>query len=221
MAHLHSYTSKSPSNYSFVPVVDAASPAVATAETFEVPVAVSISMSIELLCSEPCLDLEAAAAVVLSDVGATLRVFHAVADECGGSAAVPFRISECIVLLGKSGLLRAFTPAYTRVTAVQSSFLQRCLNIALAARTVAVAFPGVELEQAYMAGMLSELAQFPAVFPEWRIAGRNPVEVLTQEWALPVSLAGCLSGEEGSEAGLLSRVVAIAREAVTLDMSQR
>ena len=193
-------------------------------ESSLIPALPETLLRLELLCGQETLDLESAAIVVASDLGATIRVLQLAAQECELQLS---RIYECVAAIGKLGLRLLVDSSPVGLTALQTRFLDHCRTVAEAARTVAPGFPGVAQDDAYLAGLFHELDAMPQIFSDWRLtkemdqSREKVVEYLAVNWSLPIFARGLrpVSLKANHYADLVATVVAVAHEVVKLEQS--
>jgi hypothetical protein len=158
-----------------------------------VPVLSSTVLSLEMLLDAIYVDIGAAAACVLSDVGASIQVLNWTSRDYDAGASLPKRIVECIAgldlreflshLCGRTMMSRA---EYAPVLAVWD----RCQQVAQNAYIAAESIDGISPDDAYLAGLLDDRGAIADVLG-WPGQGRKAVSaghVLASEQLLPSSV---------------------------------
>ena len=171
-----------------------------------VPVLPATKLQLDLLLSEPACDLQLVTEVVLSDVGATLQLLRASAQQRAGSDRRSGRVDDCVLNLGRSGLRRILTatlrPARETCVLAARQLWQRGQLTASLARIMASRFARISPEQAHLAGLLHEFGRIPGVLG-WRVPGLDLGDAtavgrtLLREWQLPAYLAPTLLPASG------------------------
>lgn len=167
------------------------------------PTLLATRLQMELLLGERCVDLRAAAGILLNDLGATLAIFARAGEEIGGP--LPERLEDCLALLCTEVWMEAVCgDAVERIASTApelnnlTAFWEHGRLLAYAAWTVAGTSDDVCPEQAYLVGLLHEAGRLPALLG-WESgaphAHRSPaaerrrpdsvLEPLPQSWYLP------------------------------------
>jgi hypothetical protein len=127
----------------------------------ELPVMSSTVLGLEILLNEPCIDLGAVSELILSDVGATLHILRLVGHEYETATEHPSRMADCLASLDAGAWFetiaaRAFPcdADHRALTALWS----HCRLVAQYAQLVAESIQGVSPEEAYLVGLLHEIA---------------------------------------------------------------
>jgi hypothetical protein len=171
-----------------------------------VPVLPTTLLQLDLLLSQPTLDLNGIVAVLLSDIGATLQVLRKAARCLAKSNARAGDLDDCVVHLGRLGLRHAMSSPVPSEECPQSEKV-RCLwrrarITASLAQTIASRFPEIPPKQARLAGLLHETGCLPLILG-WRLTGidlEDSVAVggaLVREWQLPEFLTPTRLGSHG------------------------
>lgn len=137
--------------------------------SWRAPVLPSTLLCLQMLLTQPCLDLRAATNLLRRDPGAVLRLYALVAEECPDCADRPERLEDCIASVGISELARALQTgsegaaedAAHRHHAQLMHFAQHALAIAEYAEMVAASLALCE-DRAYLVGLLHALGGLPA-----------------------------------------------------------
>jgi hypothetical protein len=127
----------------------------------EVPVMAATVLGLEMLLNGPCIDLKLVSDVILSDVGATIHVLRLVGREYETAAEHPSRMADCLASLEAGAWFEAIAahtfpcdPEHASVTALW----HHCRLVARYAQLVAESIDGVSPEEAYLVGLLHEIA---------------------------------------------------------------
>jgi len=191
------------------------------------PVLPETMLQVDLLLSQPTLDLAAIVEAISGDVGATLQVLRAAA----GGAMYPVRqdihTGDCVVQLGRKGLRRALSRMLPSGTASTSGeirqFWQQAEIAAELSRLLAKSFPQIQLEEAHMAGLLHRMGRLPMILG-WVVEGIDLADSITvgramaAEWGVPLVVASTLHSSDnvGSSAAALNRIVTAAWNTATV-----
>ncbi len=169
-----------------------------------VPVLSSTVLSLEMLLDQIHVNIGAAAACVLSDVGASIQILSRASREYEAGASLPERIVECIAgldlreflsdLCGRTMTSRA---EYAPVLAVWD----RCRQVAQNAYIAAESIDGISPDDAYLAGLLDDRGAIADVLG-WRGQGRKAASVghlLASEKLLPASVQPAFEGSRSTK----------------------
>lgn len=130
----------------------------------DVPVMSATVLGLEMLLHEPCIDLRLASELVLSDVGATLRILRLVGNEYEFATEPLCRMGDCLASLDAGTWFDAIS---ARTLACDhehaSSLWYHCRLVAQYAQLVAESLDGVSPEEAYLVGLLHEIETIPKV----------------------------------------------------------
>jgi hypothetical protein len=130
----------------------------------QVPAMASTVLGLEMLLSEPVIDLQLASDLVLSDVGATLQVLRL----CGCEAMEerPVRMGDCLASLEARAwfeAISAHTFACDRENSETTAVWNHCRLIAQYSRIIAEGSRHVSPDEAYMVGLLYGVGALPSV----------------------------------------------------------
>ena len=188
-----------------------------------VPVLPATRLQLDLLLAQPGLNLQAIVGVILSDVGASLQVMRALSR---GGSCIPLRggrIDDCVIHLGRKGLRSAISSTLLMTAgpgkeAVQQLWTRAKLTAELA-KIMAARVPQLSPSDAYLAGLLHEVARIPALLgwksDEFDVYDTAAVgRAMASEWGLPAFVGPTLLLSSGSlqPVSRLHRVVALAWE---------
>ena len=129
-----------------------------------VPVMSATVLGLEILLNEPCIDLRMASDLVLSDVGATLRVLRLVGKEYECANEYLSSMADCLAGLDAGTWfheISAHTFACDDDHTAVASLYHHCRLVARYARLVAESLQGVSPEEAYLVGLLHEMESLP------------------------------------------------------------
>jgi len=147
----------------------------------QVPVMSATVLGLEILLNEPSIDLGMASDLVLSDVGATLRVLRLVGKEYECATEHLSSMADCLAGLDASTWFHevsAHTFACDDDHTAVTSLYYHCRLVARYARLVAESLQGVSPDEAYLVGLLHEMETLPAALG-W------PAQDLQLEGSLP------------------------------------
>jgi hypothetical protein len=166
-------------------------PSIAGDDFPDVPVMPETLLMLDLLVQETCVDLRQMSDLVLSDVGATLQILRLAGCEYGMALGRPTRIADCIADLGLRACLNAVSSQTIGRQERQreiTAFWDHARTIANECRVLAQEMPGIDLEEAFLAGLLHGLGSLPAVLG-WREHGEADPATwglwLAEQWSLP------------------------------------
>jgi HDOD domain len=157
----------------------------------DVPVMSATVLGLEILLHEPCIDLEMASELILSDVGATIQILRLVGREYEFATEHPSRMGDCIASLDSSTWFDAISartfPCDSEHSAT-TSLWNHCRLVAQYARLVAESLEGVSSEEAYLVGLLHEIRTIPSVlgWPGGGVGDRGSVALAAMEGSLPL-----------------------------------
>jgi hypothetical protein len=161
-----------------------------------VPAMSTTALALEIMLSEPSIDLGAAAELVLSDVGATLQILRLVGGEYCAVADRPSRMTDCLSSLNASEWLQAITRrtfVCDRAHLAEAALWKRCRTIAQYAQLAAESVDSVSAEDAYLVGLFHDV---PAISKLLVGGGKSHVDLQTVEaaicGALPVYVSAAL-----------------------------
>ncbi|MGC9199479.1 MAG: HDOD domain-containing protein [Acidobacteriaceae bacterium] len=182
------------------PAVLRISPPVASwKDGWHLPVMPMTLLLAELALQQNPVDLELLSQIILGDLGATLQVLRCVDSEYPDAEEGPFRMAECIVVLGLQACMDALREG-RRLWEFKEDRRRRMVELWNRSRTVAeqarsLADRGEQIdpEQAYLVGLCSEIGNLPEVlgWPGGRHSNSNHASTgaeLAKAWALP----GCV-----------------------------
>jgi hypothetical protein len=169
----------------------------------DVPVMSATVLGLEILLYEPCIDLRMASELVLSDVGATIQILRLVGTEYEFSNDHPCRMGDCIASLDAGtwfDAISARTFACDSGYAATGALWNHCRLVAQYAQLVAESLEGVSPEEAYLVGLLHEIAIVPDILG-WRGEGHAPGESAlssAMEGSLPLFVLSALRNANDS-----------------------
>jgi hypothetical protein len=158
-----------------------------------VPVLSSTILGLEMLLDPVRIDIGAATACVLSDVGASIQILARTSKEYDAGAGLPGRIAECIAgldlrdfLSDLCGRTMACRTEYAPVIAVWD----RCRQVAQYAYIMAESIGGISPDDAYLAGLLDDRGAIAGVlgWPRRGRKGSSTGNLMAHEHLLPASL---------------------------------
>jgi HD-like signal output (HDOD) protein len=157
----------------------------------DIPAMTQTLLILELLIQEPCVDLREVSRVVLGDLGATLQILRLAGREHGHAEGRPTRIEDCIADIGLQACLKAVSAQTIakdgRRTEI-GEFWAHSREIAEYSKIVAEDMPGINPEEAYLAGLLHALGMLPTLLG-WREAGITDGALaglrIAKRWSLP------------------------------------
>lgn len=162
----------------------------------------------ELEMDEYSVDLESLSQLILSDLGATLRIFRA--GERGGSRAdeLPYRMTNCIAELGLQACREALSAPYpgSLISVKVAALWGHSREIACRARRIAEEREEVNPESAYLVGLCHAIGELPSIL-KWEGKKRG-AEDRRREGFTPVvdaSLPVCVREYLGELQGLRSK----------------
>ncbi len=186
-----------------------------------VPVLPVTRIEIDLLLSQPVLDLQAIVHVILGDVGAALQVLRIsapierIADRRTG------HIEACVLQLGRTGLRRALSvllpSGFEGRHDAAKSFWLRSRMAAEHARLLAKTRADISPNDAALASLLHEIGHLPQILG-WRATGIDLNDAaavgdsLAAEWGVPFYKTSSARLAESSERkpSAMARIVAAA-----------
>jgi hypothetical protein len=136
----------------------------------DVPVMSATVLGLQILLNEPSIDLRMVSELILSDVGATIRVLRLVGREYEAVAEHPSRMADCLASLDANAWFEAVSARTFACDAEQAAITAlwgHCRLVAQYAQLVAESIEGVSPEEAYLVGLLHEIGDLP------RILGRR------------------------------------------------
>ncbi len=174
-------------------------PAASGRDGWHLPVMPATLLLADVVVQEYAVDLERLSQIILSDLGATLKVLRLAGSEYDDAGERPFRMAECIAVLGPRAcvnelgagpMLREFQGDRRRRIA---ELWSRSRAVAQQARRIADEGGAVDPEQAYLVGLCHQLGSLPGVLG-WVGARRTASNTardgaeLARAWSLP----GCV-----------------------------
>lgn len=148
-------------------------------------------LMLDLLVQETCVDLRQMSDLVLSDLGATLQILRLAGSEYGMALDRPTRIADCIADLGLRACLNAVSSQTIGRQGRQheiAAFWDHSRMIADECRVLAQDMPGIDPEEAFLAGLLHGLGSLPAVLGWGEPGEADPATYglwLAELWSLP------------------------------------
>lgn len=157
----------------------------------DLPVMAATVLGLEMLLYEPCIDLRKASDLVLSDVGATIQTLRLVGKEFDFAGERPGRVGDCIASLDMGkwfNALSARTFACDGQHSAATAVWKHSRLIAQYAKLVAESLDLLFPEDAYLVGLLHEVAAIPAAlgWPNGGSGTSDPGALLAIEGALPM-----------------------------------
>ena len=152
------------------------------------PVMSATVLGLEMLLQEPCIDLRIASELILSDVGATLKILRLIGREYDLSADRPSRMGDCIAGLDVDDWFNAVsarTFPCDREHAAITAVWRHSRLVAQYAQLVAESLDSASPEDAYLVGLLHGIGDIPSALG-WPNCGRGGVD------------AGALASMEGT-----------------------
>ena len=131
-----------------------------------VPVMLATVLGLELLLQESSIDLNMASALVLSDVGATIKILRLIGNDYVMAGDRPKRMYECLASLDVRtwfGAVSAYTVGCDQENSATIALWKHSQSIAECAKQVAKLLPEVSPEDAYLVGLLHEIRAIPTV----------------------------------------------------------
>ena len=178
----------------------------------DVPVMLGTVLGLELLLREPCLDLRMVSEIVLSDVGATIRILGLVGREGDLGAGQPRRMGECLASLDVGvwfNVISARTFASDREHSKMTAVWKHCRLVAQYAQLVAESLEGISADEAYLVGLLHEIGAIATVleWPKDCPGRRDPAALLAMERALPLFVLAAMRSVNDPYAPLTWRFI--------------
>ena len=157
----------------------------------DVPVMLGTVLGLELLLREPCLDLQAASEIVLSDVGATIQILGLVGRSDDFAAQHPRRMVDCLASLDAGvwfAAVSARTLACDSEHAAANAVWGHCRRVAQYAQLVAESLENISADDAYLVGLLHQIGAIAAVlgWPNGNQRTRDQHSLLAMERTLPL-----------------------------------
>lgn len=156
----------------------------------EVPVLPSTVLGLELLLSEPTIDLRQTTGLILSDPGATLHTLRL----AGTDDAV--RVEDCLAALDFSAwfeMLSAHRAELGPERSQAARYWRHAVEIARHARFVAESIEQIAPDTAYLVGLFHELDTLPRLLGWTNLTGGVPLE-----GALPLALGKLVEEARGA-----------------------
>ena len=157
----------------------------------DVPVMSATVLGLEILLSEPCIDLQKASELVLSDIGATIQTLRLIGRDYDFAAELPYRMGDCIASLDLGTwfcAMSARTFAFEGLHPAATAFWKHGRLIAQYAQLVAESLDRFSSEDAYLVGLLHEVGAIPKVlgWPGGVSGASDPVALSALEGSLPL-----------------------------------
>lgn len=155
------------------------------------PVMSATVLGLEMLLQEPCIDLRIASELILSDVGATLKILRLIGREYDLSANRPSRMGDCIAGLDVDDWFRAIssqTFSCDREHAPMTAVWRHSRLVAQYAQLVAESLDTASPDDAYLVGLLHGIGDIPAALG-WPKSGRGTTDaeaLAAMEGTLPI-----------------------------------
>ena len=162
-----------------------------------VPVMSATVLGLDMLLQESCIDLRMASELVLSDVGATIKILRLIGGECDTVAECPSRMADCIASLDVNawfGAISARTFASDRKHAATTAVWKHSRQVAQYAQLVAESLEGISPEDAYMVGLLHGIGDIPAAlgWPYGDRGCRDQGALFAMEGTLPLFILSAM-----------------------------
>jgi hypothetical protein len=157
----------------------------------EVPVMSATVLGLEMLLYEPCIDLKMASELILSDVGATIKILRLIGKEYEFAAERPSRMGECLASLDVDtwfGAISARTFVCGKEHAATTAVWNHCRLVAQYSQLVAESIESISPEDAYLVGLLHGIGAIPKVLGWSNGASdvRDPGALFEMEGMLPL-----------------------------------
>jgi hypothetical protein len=157
----------------------------------DVPVMSATVLGLEMLLYEPCIDLQKASELVLSDIGATIQTLRLIGRDYDFATELPYRMGDCIASLDLGTwfcAMSARTFAFEGLHPAATAFWKHGRLIAQYAQLVAESLDRFSPEDAYLVGLLHEVGAIPKVlgWPCGASGASDPVALSALEGSLPL-----------------------------------
>ena len=167
----------------------------------DIPVLPKTLLLLDLVMQERAVDLRELAQIVLADLGATLQILRLAGREYGTGDVQMNRIEDCISDLGLNACMNAVSakvvPNDGRRNAI-AALWDHSQEIALRSRLLAEEMPGINPEEAYLAGLLHDIGSLPDTLGwTWRRSSADAASVprnIATRWSLPACVLELFSG---------------------------
>jgi len=169
----------------------------------EIPVMSATVLGLEILLHEPCIDLQMASELILSDVGATIQILRMIGREYESAGEHPCRMGDCLASLDAGNwfdAISARTFTCDREHAAISSLWNHSRLVAQYAQLVAESLEGISPEDAYLVGLLHEIGAIPKVlgWPNDGLDDRESASFLAMEGSLPLFVLSAIQSMNDS-----------------------
>jgi hypothetical protein len=163
----------------------------------QIPVMRETLLLLELEAQEFCVDLRAFSQRILSDLGATLRVFCLAGNEFGRNEDRPTRIEDCVAAIGIQACIDAMSEQVTPLGRRSSDVVEmwgHSREIARQSKYIAEQGTEADADQAYLVGLCHSIGSLPTVLGWTGSKDRSRDSSafgfeLAAEWSLPVCVA--------------------------------
>jgi hypothetical protein len=160
-------------------------------------------LGLDMLLQEHCVDLRMVSDLVLSDVGATLKILQMIAIEYETVAERPTRMVDCIASLDVNswfGAISARTFVSDRRHSATTAVWKHSRLVAQYAQLVAESLEGISPEDAYMVGLLHGIGDIPVAmgWPYGDRGRRDQSALLEMEGTLPPFVLNAIRGTSDS-----------------------
>lgn len=163
-----------------------------SARQVEIPVLPQTLLLADLELDEFRVDLESLSQLILSDLGATLRILRASADGDAGAHGEVFRIADRICEMGLDACRAALFASCSqeRISVGALHLWTHSREIGCKARSIAEQTNGMHPEQAYLVGLLHAIEELPSALG-WKYGSQRRTIAafgelrLAEEWRLP------------------------------------
>ena len=178
----------------------------------EVPVMSATVLGLEMLLYEPCIDLRMASELILSDVGATIKILRLIGKEYEFAAERPSRMGDCLASLDVEvwfGAIASQTFVCDREHAATTAVWNHCRLVAQYSQLVAESIEGISPEDAYLVGLLHGIGAIPNVLG-WPTGGpetRDPGALFEMEGMLPLFVLAALRSVNDSRPSSVWRFI--------------
>jgi hypothetical protein len=173
------------------------------------PVMPATVLGLDMLLQEPSVDLRMATELILSDVGATLRILRLIGKEYDIAAERPNRISECIASLDVNawfGAISAGTFVGDWEHSATTAVWKHCRLIAQYSQLVAESLDDVFPDDAYLVGLLHGIEAIPGALG-WPYGGRGDHEKEVLRELLPLFVLDALQSMRDSTSSSVWRFI--------------
>jgi hypothetical protein len=177
-----------------------------------VPVMSATVLGLDMLLQEPYIDLRMASELVLSDVGATIKILRLIGREYENVAERPSRMGDCIASLDVNvwfGAISSRSFASDRRHKATTEVWKHSRLVAQYAQLVAESLEGISPEDAYMVGLLHGIGEIPAAlgWPYGDRGCRDQGALFEIERTLPLFVLNAMHSMSDSSASSVWRFI--------------